>query len=576
MDDRARALLKALIERYIADGQPVGSRTLSKVSDLSPATIRNVMADLEELGLIHSPHTSAGRVPTPRGYRMFVDSLLAVRAYFSSSPPISASCCPCPSPAGRSTRRRRCCPTSPSSPAWCSRPKRTQIFRQIEFIRLSDKRVLLIIVTPEGDVQNRILSAQRDYTEAELLEAGNFFNVHFSGKSFDAVRRTLSTELAQLRDDISRLMQAAVEAGAEAADDGEAVVISGERKLLDVTDIASDMDRLRKMFSLFEKKTDLLQLLDVSSRAQGCRSTSAAIRSWCRWKKCRSSRRRTAWMARSSARWGHRPYPDGVRAGHPHCRHHCALAVQRLEPQPIIPFRAGYRLRAGRRPEVSSCFFACSSTFGPNAICPKPRAGPFRRKPAAMRTGARRRAAGQPGHPDEPTRGAIRRYLGEFLSDPRVIEIPRYLSDAHPARAGIGHAAQSWRRAMPASGWRRARPCWSTARGRPRVRQGLAARGVHAEVELAMRYGKPSIPAAITAFARARLRSHPGRAAVPAIRGQHHGHGGRCRDATRGACATSRRCASSSASTTTRPTSRRRPDASPNSGRPTAGPRSWS
>lgn len=118
-------------------------------------------------------------------------------------------------------------------------------------------------------MQNRILSAQRDYTEAELLEAGNFFNVHFSGKSFDAVRRTLSTELAQLRDDISRLMQAAVEAGAEAADDGEAVVISGERKLLDVTDIASDMDRLRKMFSLFEKKTDLLQLLDVSSRAQG-------------------------------------------------------------------------------------------------------------------------------------------------------------------------------------------------------------------------------------------------------------------------------------------------------------------
>lgn len=103
-------------------------------------------------------------------------------------------------------------------------------------------------------MQNRILSAQRDYTEAELLEAGNFFNVHFSGKSFDAVRRTLSTELAQLRDDISRLMQAAVEAGAEAADDGEAVVISGERKLLDVTDIASDMDRLRKMFSLFERK----------------------------------------------------------------------------------------------------------------------------------------------------------------------------------------------------------------------------------------------------------------------------------------------------------------------------------
>src|SRR5690606_12701147 len=100
-------------------------------------------------------------------------------------------------------------------------------------------------------------------------EAANFFNVHFAGKSFDAVRRTLATELAQLREDISRLMQAAVEAGAEAAEDGDDMVISGERKLLDVTDIASDMDRLRKMFSLFEQKTELLQLLDISSRAQG-------------------------------------------------------------------------------------------------------------------------------------------------------------------------------------------------------------------------------------------------------------------------------------------------------------------
>ena len=102
--------------------------------------------------------------------------------------------------------------------------------------------------------QNRILFVQRDYAESELLEAGNFFNVHFAGKSFDAVRRTLSTELAQLREDISRLMQAAVEASAEAGRDGDAVVISGERKLLDVTDIASDMDRLRKMFALFEKR----------------------------------------------------------------------------------------------------------------------------------------------------------------------------------------------------------------------------------------------------------------------------------------------------------------------------------
>ena len=269
MDDRARALLKALIERHIADGQPVGSRTLSKVFDLSPATIRNVMADLEDLGLIHSPHTSAGRVPTPRGYRMFVDSLLAVQPFEFQPQQFSEAALTATEPSRAVNAAAALLSNLTQFAGVVLTPKRAQVFRQIEFIRLSGKRVLLIIVTPDGDVQNRILSVQRDYTETELIEAGNFFNVHFAGKSFDAVRRTLTTELAQLREDISRLMQAAVEAGAEAAEDGDDMIISGERKLLDVTDIASDMDRLRKMFSLFEQKTDLLQLLDVSSRAQG-------------------------------------------------------------------------------------------------------------------------------------------------------------------------------------------------------------------------------------------------------------------------------------------------------------------
>jgi heat-inducible transcriptional repressor len=148
-------------------------------------------------------------------------------------------------------------------------PKRSQFFHQIEFIRLSEKRVLLIIVTPDGDVQNRILAVQRQYTESELTEAANFFNIHFAGKSFEVVQGALTTEIAQLRADISRLMQAAVQAGTEVAQDGDSVVISGELNLLDMADIASDMDRLRKMFAIFEKKTDLLQLLDVSSHAQG-------------------------------------------------------------------------------------------------------------------------------------------------------------------------------------------------------------------------------------------------------------------------------------------------------------------
>ncbi|HLU20274.1 MAG TPA: heat-inducible transcriptional repressor HrcA [Pusillimonas sp.] len=269
MDDRAKALLKALIERYIADGQPVGSRTLSKMFDLSPATIRNVMADLEELGLIHSPHTSAGRVPTPRGYRMFVDKLLAVQRFEVLQPSEILEMLPAAEPSRAISAAATLLSNLSQFAGVVLAPKRAQVFRQIEFIRLSEKRVLLIIVTPDGDVQNRILFVQRDYLEQELLEASNFFNQHFAGMSFDEVRVAIADELSSLQADISRLMQAAVEAGTATEDNDDAVVISGESKLLEVTELASDMDRLRRMFALFEKKTDLLQLLDVSSRAQG-------------------------------------------------------------------------------------------------------------------------------------------------------------------------------------------------------------------------------------------------------------------------------------------------------------------
>lgn len=216
-------------------------------------------------------------------------------------------------------------------------PKRAQVFRQIRFIRLSDKRVLLIIVTPDGDVQNRILFVQRDYAEAELLEAGNFFNVHFAGKSFDAVRRTLSTELAQLREDISRLMQAAVEASAEAAEDGDAVVISGERKLLDVTDIASDMDRLRKMFSLFEKRPTCCS---CSTCRAGRRGADLHRRRFPAGADGRGlGHHRALRRGRQGGRHARRDRPDphGLRARHPDRGHHGAPAVQRPQPQPVVP-----------------------------------------------------------------------------------------------------------------------------------------------------------------------------------------------------------------------------------------------
>lgn len=269
MDDRAQSLLKALIERYIAEGQPVGSRTLSKMFDLSPATIRNVMADLEEAGLIQSPHTSAGRVPTPKGYRLFVDSILATQPFELLPAEQIKSLLPAADPSRAVTAAASLLSSMTQFAGVVLTPKRSQVFDHVEFIRLSDKRVLLIIVTPDGDVQNRILFMSRDYTSAELTEAGNFFNQNFAGKPFAEVRQALAGELERLREDMSRLMQAAVDAGSEPLDEADSVVISGETRLLDISDLASDMERLKRTFALFEKKTDLLQLLDASSRAQG-------------------------------------------------------------------------------------------------------------------------------------------------------------------------------------------------------------------------------------------------------------------------------------------------------------------
>ncbi len=278
MDDRARLLLKALIERYIAEGEPVGSRSLAKISglDLSAATIRNVMADLEEMGFITSPHTSAGRVPTPRGYRLFVDTLLTVQPIEQQQAPIEQQQAQIIQGSLQVAEPQRALQTAAQMLSHLSHfagvvltPRRSSSFRQVEFLRLSERRVLLIIVTPEGDVQNRILLTQHDYTPAQLVEAANILNQHFAGASFEDARRRLGPELAELRGEIARLMEAAVEAGSQAAEETDPLVVSGERNLLGVSDLAGNMDRLRALFDLFEHKTRLMQLLDVTGRAHG-------------------------------------------------------------------------------------------------------------------------------------------------------------------------------------------------------------------------------------------------------------------------------------------------------------------
>ncbi len=273
LDERAKLLLKALVERYIADGQPIGSRTLSRASglELSPATIRNVMSDLEELGLIASPHTSAGRIPTARGYRLFVDTMLTVNRQ-NIPTAVSSSKLAAEQPQKVITNAAQLLSNLSQFVGVVMAPRRSSVFRHIEFMRLSEKRILVIIVAPDGDVQNRVIFTERDYTQSELIEASNFITLHYAGLTIEQVREKLKNEIEQLRSEIATLMQAAVQVSSEALGSAEGeVVISGERNLLSVSDFSTDMGQLRRAFNLFEQKAQLMRLLDVSSKAEGVR-----------------------------------------------------------------------------------------------------------------------------------------------------------------------------------------------------------------------------------------------------------------------------------------------------------------
>ncbi|MBI2726191.1 MAG: heat-inducible transcriptional repressor HrcA [Polaromonas sp.] len=273
LDDRARLLLKALVERYIADGQPVGSRTLSKASglELSPATIRNVMSDLEELGLIVSPHTSAGRIPTARGYRLFVDTMLTTQRERFAPTGLTAPHLAPDQPQKVISNAAHMLSSLSQFVGVVMAPRRTSVFKHIEFLRLSEKRFLVIIVSPDGDVQNRVIFTEADYTQSQLVEAANFLNSHYAGMAIEEVRERLKNEVEALRGEIASLMQAAVKVSTEAIESRDEVVISGERNLLAVSDFSGDMGNLRKLFDLFEQKAQLMRLLDVSSRAEGVR-----------------------------------------------------------------------------------------------------------------------------------------------------------------------------------------------------------------------------------------------------------------------------------------------------------------
>jgi heat-inducible transcriptional repressor len=274
LDIRARHLLKVLVERYIAGGQPVGSRTLARASglDLSPATIRNIMADLEEMGLLRSPHTSAGRVPTVEGYRLFVDTLLQVKelgpgeiqvferqlnvdldeqTLFTSASNLLSGI----------TRLAGA----------VSLPRREQqAIRHIEFLPLSERRVLAIIVVNEGEVLNRILRCERSYEAAELQQVANYLNEHYSGQDLAGVRERLLHELDAVRDSMNRLMRTAIEmiGQLKAEPPREDLVLAGESNLIGFEELA-DLPRLRQLFEAFNEKREILHLLDRCIGAEG-------------------------------------------------------------------------------------------------------------------------------------------------------------------------------------------------------------------------------------------------------------------------------------------------------------------
>ena len=286
LDPRARQLLRTLISRYIRDGAPVGSQTLARHAglDVSPATIRNILGDLEDIGLLSSPHTSAGRVPTAQGYRVFVDSLLQVR----------------PLPDNEMARLRQELPAGTGTQALLgnasellsamshfvgvvSVPRRGQFaFRHIDFVPLDGGRVLAILVFADNDVQNRVIQARRSYEAGELERVANYLNRHFAGRTLAEIRATLLQELRRARDEMAGLLAHSVELAEQAlapdAGDapsqagllGEDMLFAGQTRLMGVQDLA-DVERLRDLFEAFARKREILQLLERTASAPGVR-----------------------------------------------------------------------------------------------------------------------------------------------------------------------------------------------------------------------------------------------------------------------------------------------------------------
>jgi len=277
LNERAQLLLKALIENYIRDGQPVGSRTLSRDSglSLSSATIRNVMADLEDLGLVASPHTSAGRIPTDKGYRLFVDTLLKLKPLRHEEIEEIERRLRSDVANGRSlvqtVSQMLSNVTHMAGLVTLPNPNYVAL-SQIEFIALSENRALAIMVMSNREVQNRVVQLDRYYSSEELRRAANYLNEAFAGRSLPDVRAQLVAQLQETRQHMNQLMQDAIQMAQKVfdakPDEGVEYVIAGETNLMGFAEL-SNVDRLRRLFEAFNEKHDILRLLDSCLRAEG-------------------------------------------------------------------------------------------------------------------------------------------------------------------------------------------------------------------------------------------------------------------------------------------------------------------
>jgi len=275
LSDRAQHLLKILVEMYIHGGEPVGSRSLARDSglNLSPASIRNVMADLEEMGLINAPHTSSGRVPTVQGYRVFVDTLLSTTSLDSAEvrriqDSIDGAHDPGALVETASTLLSDI--THMAGLVMLPRPVQSTV-RQVEFLPLSGEQVLVILVINEREVENRIIHTGRRYSASELEQAANYLNAACSGRDLKTARREILAELSQVRENLNRMMLAVVEMADKAfvTEHGrDDLLVTGQTHLLDYVDLAN-MDQIRQLFDAFNQKSDILHLLDQSMSADG-------------------------------------------------------------------------------------------------------------------------------------------------------------------------------------------------------------------------------------------------------------------------------------------------------------------